>query len=104
MSHAGYYPGATPITLKLLFDMTDGLILGAQIVGFKGVDKRIDTIATSIHYRGTVYDLVKIELAYAPPYSSAKDPVNMAGYVACNIIEGLSTPITYDEYKEKVEE
>ena len=104
MSHAGYYPGATPITLKLLFDMTDGLILGAQIVGFKGVDKRIDTIATSIHYRGTVYDLVKIELAYAPPYSSAKDPVNMAGYVACNIIEGLSTPITYDEYKEKEDE
>ena len=100
MSHAGYYPGATPLTLKLLFNMTDGLILGAQIVGFEGVDKRIDTIATSIHYRGTVYDLIKIELAYAPPYSSAKDPVNMAGYVACNIIEGLSTPITYDEYKE----
>lgn len=98
MSHAGYYPGATPLSLKLIFDINNGKIFGAQIVGYDGVDKRIDTIATSIHYKGTVYDLEKIELAYAPPFSSAKDPVNMAGYVAANIIEGLTTPITYDEY------
>lgn len=99
MSHAGYYPGAAPMTLKLLFDMADGRILGAQIAGYDGVDKRIDTIASSIHYRGTVYDLTKLELAYAPPYSSAKDPVNMAGYVASNILEGLTEPITWEEYE-----
>jgi NADPH-dependent 2,4-dienoyl-CoA reductase/sulfur reductase-like enzyme len=75
-SHAGYYPGATKMTLKLIFD-NDGKVLGAQAVGYDGVDKRIDVIATSIRFGGTVYDLKELELCYAPPYSSAKDPVNM---------------------------
>ncbi len=73
-SHAGYYPGATPLTLKMLFDPS-GKILGAQIIGQEGVDKRIDTIATALRLGGTIYDLAELELAYAPPYSSAKDPV-----------------------------
>lgn len=86
--HAGYYPGATPLTLKLIFDM-NGIVLGAQIIGYNGVDKRIDVIASTIHYHGTVEDLTELELAYAPPYSSAKDPVNFAGYTAVNQLEGL---------------
>lgn len=84
-SHASYYPGASPITLKLLFN-DEGTVLGAQAVGFDGVDKRIDDIATVIHFHGTVTDLAELELAYAPPYSSAKDPVNMAGYTAENLL------------------
>ncbi|AEV67317.1 CoA-disulfide reductase [Acetivibrio clariflavus] len=87
-SHAGYYPGAIPMTIKLLFGKKDGKILGAQIVGYEGVDKRIDVIATAIRAGMTVYDLEKLELAYAPPYSSAKDPVNIAGYSAANILKG----------------
>lgn len=87
-SHAGYYPGAAPIALKLLFDPHTGKILGAQAVGMDGVDKRIDVIATAIKGNLTVFDLTEVELSYAPPYSSAKDPVNMAGYVASNIING----------------
>ncbi|RAP75852.1 DsrE/DsrF/DrsH-like family protein [Paenibacillus montanisoli] len=86
-SHASYYPGATPLTIKLLFDQ-GGIILGAQAVGFDGVDKRMDDIATVIRFRGTVHDLAELELSYAPPYSSAKDPVNMAGYTAENILAG----------------
>lgn len=86
-SHASYYPGATPLTIKLLFN-NEGKVLGAQAVGFDGVDKRIDDIATVIRFRGTVTDLTELELAYAPPYSSAKDPVNMAGYTAENILTG----------------
>lgn len=97
MSHAGYYPGAMPMTIKLIFS-NDSKILGAQIVGYDGVDKRIDTIATSIYYGGNIYDLSRLELAYAPPYSSAKDPVNFAGYVACNIYENLSNVVKYEEY------
>ncbi len=95
-SHAGYYPGALPLTIKLLFDDA-GHILGAQIIGLDGVDKRIDVIATVIRLKGTVKDLTELELAYAPPYSSAKDPVNMAGYVAENILSGLSDVFTYDQ-------
>lgn len=87
-SHAGYYPMAIPLTLKLIFGL-DGKIFGAQIVGQDGVDKRIDTIAATMRLGGSVRDLAKLELAYAPPYSSAKDPVNMAGFVADNIIKGL---------------
>jgi NADPH-dependent 2,4-dienoyl-CoA reductase/sulfur reductase-like enzyme/peroxiredoxin family protein/rhodanese-related sulfurtransferase/TusA-related sulfurtransferase len=87
-SHAGYYPGASSLALKLLFD-PKGVVLGAQAVGRDGVDKRIDDIATLIRYRGNVMDLSELELAYAPPYSSAKDPVNMAGYVAENVVKGL---------------
>jgi len=86
-SHAGYYPGAIPMTIKLIFGKKDGKILGAQIVGYEGVDKRIDVIATAIRAGMTVCDLEKLELAYAPPYSSAKDPVNIAGYTAANILK-----------------
>ncbi|MCX8129052.1 MAG: FAD-dependent oxidoreductase [Clostridia bacterium] len=86
-SHAGYYPGAIPMSIKLLFAKKDGKILGAQIVGYEGVDKRIDIIATAIRAGMTVYDLEQLELAYAPPYSSAKDPVNIAGFTASNILK-----------------
>ena len=87
-SHAGYYPGARPVSLKLLFDPEDGKVLGAQIVGADGVDKRIDVIATAIRAGMTVFDLEDLELAYAPPYGSAKDPVNYAGFVAANALKG----------------
>jgi CoA-disulfide reductase len=95
-SHAGYYPGATPLTLKMIFDK-EGKIFGAQIVGQDGVDKRIDTIATTMRLNGTIYDLAELELAYAPPFSSAKDPVNMLGFVAENIIKGM---VSFTEYEE----
>ena len=85
-SHAAYYPGAQTMSIKLLFAPDDGKILGAQIVGMDGVDKRIDVFATALRAGMTVYDLEELELAYAPPYSSAKDPVNMAGFVASNIL------------------
>lgn len=88
LSHAGYYPGSTPMTIKLLFEKTDGTILGAQIVGYDGVDKRIDVIATAIRAGMTVFDLQELELSYAPPFSSAKDPVNIAGFVASNLLKG----------------
>lgn len=96
-SHAGYYPGAMPISIKLLFSPEDGKILGAQAVGYDGVDKRVDVLATALRAGMTVYDLQKLELAYAPPYSSAKDPVNMAGYVAANILKNDCTLIHWDE-------
>lgn len=86
-SHAGYYPGAVPLNIKLIFNR-EGKILGAQVVGMKGADKRIDVLATAIRAGLTVYDLEELELAYAPPFSSAKDPVNMAGFVASNILKG----------------
>lgn len=95
-SHAGYYPEALPITIKLIFDL-EGKILGAQSVGYDGVDKRIDVIATAIRFGGTIYDLKELELAYAPPYSSAKDPVNMAGYVAENILNKDVDTIFWNE-------
>lgn len=85
-SNASYYPGATPMTIKVLFS-TEGEIYGAQIVGRKGVDKRIDLIASAITFGQKVTDLQRIEIAYAPPFSSAKDPVNMAGYIAQNVLE-----------------
>lgn len=88
-SHAGYYPGAVPLTLKLLFSMDGRKLFGAQIVGIDGVDKRIDTIAVAIRLGAGIADLKRLELAYAPPYSSAKDPVNMAGFVAENVLSGL---------------
>src|SRR5665648_176161 len=96
-SHAGYYPEALPLSVKLIFSPDNGKILGAQIVGYDGVDKRIDVIATAIRAGMTVYDLEKLELAYAPPYSSAKDPVNMAGYVASNILKGDSAIIHWHD-------
>ncbi|WHY92144.1 CoA-disulfide reductase [Neobacillus cucumis] len=101
-SHAGYYPGAAPIALKLMFDKDTGEIFGAQAVGADGVDKRIDVIATAIKGGLTVEDLTDLELSYAPPYSSAKDPVNMAGYVASNIIEGNLEIIQWHEVDEIV--
>ncbi|MCY6484636.1 CoA-disulfide reductase [Clostridium aestuarii] len=88
-NHASYYPGATPLTLKLIFN-DDGKILGSQAIGYGGVDKRIDVIATVMRLNGTVTDLTELELSYAPPYSSAKDPVNIAGYYAENILTGKS--------------
>ena len=86
-NHAGYYPGANPISLKLLFS-PEGKIYGAQAAGFEGVEKRIDVLATALRSGKSVYDLQELELAYAPPYSSAKDPVNMAGFVAANKLKG----------------
>jgi len=103
-SHAGYYPGAAPITLKLIFDRETGKIFGAQAVGADGVDKRIDVIATAIKGGLTVEDLTNLELSYAPPYSSAKDPVNMAGYVASNIMEGELETIQWHEVDQIVAE
>ncbi|MBP2073195.1 CoA-disulfide reductase [Thermoanaerobacterium butyriciformans] len=96
-SHASYYPDALPMTIKLIFKKDDGKILGAQIVGFDGVDKRIDVIATAIRANMTVYDLEELELSYAPPYSSAKDPVNMAGFAASNILRGDISVFHWDE-------
>ena len=93
--HAGYYPGATDITLKLLFDPHTGKIYGAQGVGKKGVDKRIDILATAIKGNLTVFDLPELEFTYAPPFGSAKDPVNMLGYAALNLIEGLSDNVQW---------
>lgn len=87
-SHAGYYPDSATMSIKLIFDVK-GKVLGAQIVGYDGVDKRIDVIAATIRFGADVYDLTELELAYAPPYSSAKDPVNMAGYTAANQLDGL---------------
>jgi NADPH-dependent 2,4-dienoyl-CoA reductase/sulfur reductase-like enzyme/rhodanese-related sulfurtransferase len=84
--HAGYYPGARPIHLKLVFSVPDGRILGAQAVGFEGVEKRIDVIATAIQFNGTVHDLAEAELSYAPQFGAAKDPVNLAGMLAENVL------------------
>ena len=100
-SHAGYYPGATPLTIKLIFETAGGKILGAQIVGREGVDKRIDTIGVALRFGATTDDLKNLEFAYAPPYSSAKDPVNMAGYVAENIRTGLVSIAEVNETEEK---
>ena len=96
-SHAGYYPNAVPLSIKILFSPTDGRLFGAQVVGFEGADKRIEMFTQVIQRNGTVYDLTQLEHAYAPPYSSAKDPVNMAGYVAENILSGKSRIIHWRE-------
>ena len=86
--HAGYYPGASPITLKLIFDKRDGRVVGAQAVGKGGVEKRIDVIAMAIQKGATVFDLEEAELCYAPQFGSAKDPVNLAGMIAANVMRG----------------
>ena len=99
-SHAGYYPDALPLTLKLTFDPANGKLYGAQCVGYDGVDKRIDQIALLIKRGGTVYDLQKIEHTYAPPFSSAKDPIAIAGYVAGNIISGAMPVVTWRQISE----
>lgn len=99
-SHAGYYPGAVPLSIKILFAPENGKLLGTQIVGFNGVDKRIEMLAQVIQRGGTVHDLAELEHAYAPPYSSAKDPVNMAGFVAENILNKKSRIIQWRELAE----
>lgn len=98
--HAGYFPGASSIYMKLLFNPTDGTIYGAQGVGQKGVDKRIDILATAIKGNLKVDDLMELEFTYAPPFGSAKDPVNMLGYAATNIMEGFSNNIQWNELEE----
>ncbi len=102
-SHASYYPGAMEMTLKVIYDKS-GKILGAHNVGYEGVEKRIDVIATAIRFNGTIYDLEELELSYAPPYSSAKDPVNMAGFVGENISKGIMKPVLAREIKELQED
>lgn len=99
-SHAGYYPDAMPMSIKITFDKETGKLFGGQIVGYDGVDKRIDEIALVIKHEGTIYDLMKVEQAYAPPYSSAKDPVAVAGYVAENIITGQVKPVYWRELRD----
>lgn len=100
--HAGYYPGATDLTLKLLFEPKTGKIYGAQGVGKKGVDKRIDILATAIKGNLTIFDLPELEFTYAPPFGSAKDPVNMLGYAAMNLAEGLSENIQLHQLEDEL--
>lgn len=102
--HAGYFPGASSIYMKMLFNPEDGTIYGAQGVGQKGVDKRIDILATAIKGSLKVDDLMELEFTYAPPFGSAKDPVNMLGYAATNIMEGFSQNIQWYELEEKRKE
>lgn len=94
--HAGYYPGATPLTLKLTYDADSGQVLGAQAVGRDGVDKRLDVIATTMAFRGTVRDLAGLDLAYAPPFGAAKDPIHQAAFAACNELDGIEQFIESD--------
>jgi NADPH-dependent 2,4-dienoyl-CoA reductase/sulfur reductase-like enzyme len=96
-AHATYYPGGRNMSVKTLFDPETGRVLGAQIVGYEGVEKRVDVIATAIHGHMTVRDLEELDLTYAPPFSSAKDPVNYAGFVACNILDGRVKQCFWDE-------
>ena len=98
--HASYYPDASDLLLKLIFDPKTGEIYGAQGIGEKGVDKRVDVLATAIKGKLTIFDLPELELTYAPPFGSAKDPVNMLGYAAMNVAEGLSEPIQWHELPE----
>lgn len=103
-SHATYYPGAANLTIKALFEQPTGRILGAQVVGFDGVDKRCDVLATAIRAGMTAYDLAELELCYAPPYSSAKDPVNMAGFVIENLLTGKVRQFHWDEIPRVLED
>ncbi len=96
-NHAGYYPGSIPMALKVLYHPDSGKLLGAQAVGWDGVDKRIDVIAAFLGKEGTVHDLAEFEQAYAPPFSSAKDPVNMVGFIAENALDGTSKTVTWKE-------
>lgn len=96
-NHAGYYPDATSIVLKLIFEPESGQIFGAQAIGKEGVDKRIDILSTAIKAKLTIFDLPELELTYAPPFGSAKDPVNMAGYAAINLLLGQSENIQWHE-------
>ncbi len=103
--HASYYPGASPMFMKVLFQPNDGRLLGAQVLGWEGVDKRIDVLAVALRAGMTVHDLEHLELAYAPPYGSAKDPVNMAGFLGANLLRGeihLWYPEEYPECAQRV--
>jgi rhodanese-related sulfurtransferase len=95
--HAGYYPGASPITMKLIFSTQSGRIVGAQAIGRDGVEKRIDVISMAIQKGGTVFDLEEAELCYAPQFGSAKDPVNMAGMIAANVVRGDAGVFHWEE-------
>jgi NADPH-dependent 2,4-dienoyl-CoA reductase/sulfur reductase-like enzyme/rhodanese-related sulfurtransferase len=97
--HVGYFPGARPISMKLLFDADSGRVLGAQAVGEAGVERRIDVIAMAIQMRATVYDLEEAELCYAPQFGAAKDPVNMAGMIAANVLRGDATVAVWEDYQ-----
>ncbi|MFR5335238.1 MAG: rhodanese-like domain-containing protein, partial [Blautia producta] len=99
MSHAGYYPGGKVMTMKVVFEKETYRILGAQIVGYEGVDKRIDVLATAIHADMKAQDLAELDLAYAPPYSSAKDPVNLAGFMIENISDGTLKQFHIEDVK-----
>jgi NADPH-dependent 2,4-dienoyl-CoA reductase/sulfur reductase-like enzyme/rhodanese-related sulfurtransferase len=100
-SHASYYPGSTEMTIKMLFTPDEGKILGTQIVGYDGVDKRIDVVATAIRAGMNVFDVQELELAYAPPFSSAKDSINMTAYVAGNMVNGSVETIQWGEVAER---
>lgn len=99
-SHASYYPGAESMHIKVVFEKENGRILGAQIVGFGGADKRIDVLATAVRANMTAYNLTELDLAYAPPYSSAKDPVNMAGFAICNILDGNVKQVHWEDLEQ----
>jgi NADPH-dependent 2,4-dienoyl-CoA reductase/sulfur reductase-like enzyme/peroxiredoxin family protein/rhodanese-related sulfurtransferase/TusA-related sulfurtransferase len=99
--HAGYYPGAAPLHMKVLFAPDTGRLLGAQVTGFEGVDKRLDVMATAMHAGLSIRDLQDLELAYAPPYGSAKDPINMAGFIGANILKGDVDPWYAEDFPEK---
>ncbi|MDY0200828.1 MAG: FAD-dependent oxidoreductase [Bacteroidales bacterium] len=94
-SHAGYYPGSIPMSIKIVFSPEGGKLYGAQIVGYDGVDKRIDLLAQVVKFNGTIHDLMEIEHAYAPPFSSAKDPVNIMGFIAENMLNGSMKPYSW---------
>jgi rhodanese-related sulfurtransferase len=97
--HAGYYPGARELSLKLVYERTTGRLLGAQAFGHAGVEKRIDVLATALHGRMTVHDLAELDLAYAPPYSSANDPANLAAFIAENDLSGYAPLVTAAQLK-----
>ena len=97
MSHAGYYPGAKPLIIKALLDMDSKQLLGAQIIGADGVDKRIDVLATAINYKAYAPSLKDLDLSYAPPYSSAKDPINLIGCIASNLVNGVVKQFYYED-------
>lgn len=102
--HAGYYPGTAPMHVKVLFTPDEGKLLGAQVVGYDGVDKRLDVLATAMRGGMTVRDLCDLELAYAPPYGSAKDPVNMVGFIASNLLDGDVEPWHAEDYPTQTEQ
>ena len=99
-SHAAYYPGSTPVSIKLQFSPTDGALLGAEVCGKEGVDKRLDILADTIAHRGTIYDLTEFDHAYAPPFSAPKDPITMAGFAAENILTGKVNVLQWHELQQ----